>query len=68
VINIGGVHSVGLNPSTTAITTIQSELWPGEMVTFFSLGGAGTFASGNINLMGSPTVLVNARLHLSEMI
>jgi len=63
VINIGGVHSVGLNPSTTAITTIQSELGPGEMVTFFSLGGAVTFASGgNINLMGLPTVQVNGSM------
>jgi hypothetical protein len=63
IINIGGVHSVGLNPSTTAITTIQSELGPGEMVTFFSLGGSVTFASGgNINLMGLPMVQVKGSM------
>jgi hypothetical protein len=52
-INIQGVHSIGLNPSTTPITTIQSGLGPGEMVTFFSLSGPVTFgAGGNIDLMG----------------
>jgi hypothetical protein len=62
-INIGGVHSVGLNPSTTAITTIQSELGPGEMVTFFSLGGTVTFSSGgNIDLMGLPKVQVKGSM------
>jgi hypothetical protein len=61
--------SIGLNPSTTAITTIQSEIGPGEMVTFSSLGGAVTFASSsNINLMGLPTVLVNGSITFPEMI
>ena len=59
-INIRGVHSVGLNASTTPITTIQSSLGPGEMVTFFTWYGPATFASGgNINLLGASTLVVN---------
>jgi hypothetical protein len=62
-INIGGVHSVGLNPSATPITTIKSALGPGEMVTFFTLGGTVTFAAGgNINLMGVNTATVNGSM------
>jgi hypothetical protein len=62
-INIQGVHSVGLNPSTTPITTIQSGLGPGEMVTFFILGGSVTFsAGGNIDLMGMPSLTVNGTI------
>lgn len=59
-INIRGVHSIGLNPSSMPITTIQSGLGPGEMVTFFTLGGAVTFGTGgNIDLMGGRTLTVN---------
>ena len=62
-INIGGVHSVGLNPSTTPISTIQSALGPGEMVTFFTLGGTVTFAGGgNIDLRGSNQVQVDGSM------
>jgi hypothetical protein len=62
-INIGGVHSVGLNPSTTPISTIQSALGPGEMVTFFTLNGTVTFAAGgNIDLMGLNQVQVNGSM------
>jgi hypothetical protein len=62
-INIGGAHSVGLNPSTTPIQTIQSSLGPGEMVTFFTFDGPATFASGgNINLMGQSTLTVNGSM------
>jgi hypothetical protein len=62
-INIGGVHSVGLNPSATPITTIQSSLGPGEMVTFFTLNGSATFAAGgNIDLMGLQQVQVNGSI------
>ncbi len=62
-INIGGVHTIGLNPSTTPITTIQSSLGPGEMATFFTFAGPVAFASGgNINLMGSPTLTVNGSI------
>lgn len=62
-INIGGVHSVGLNSSTTPITTIQSALGPGEMVTLFTFIGPVTFASGgNINLMGQNTLTVNGSI------
>jgi hypothetical protein len=59
-INIQGAHSVGLNASSTPITTIQSSLGPGEMATFFSIMGSVTFASGgNINLMGSASIVVD---------
>lgn len=62
-INTFGVHSVGLNPSTTPITTIQSSLGPGEQITFFTLGGPATFgAGGNIDLMGASSVVVNGTM------
>ena len=62
-INIGGVHSVGLNPSATPIRTIQSALGPGEMVTFFTLNGTVTFAAGgNIDLMGLNQVQLNGSM------
>jgi len=62
-INIGGVHSVGLNASTSLITTIQSSLGPGEMVTFFTWYGPVTFSSGgNIDLMGQNTLKVNGSI------
>jgi len=62
-INIGGVHSVGLNASTTLITTIQSSLGPGEMATFFTWYGPVTFSSGgNIDLMGQNTLTVNGSI------
>ncbi len=62
-INIVGVHSVGLNSSSTPITTIQSALGPGEMVTLFTFIGPVTFASGgNINLMGQNTLTVNGSI------
>jgi hypothetical protein len=63
LINIGGAHSVGLNPSTTAINTIQSTLGPGETVTVFSIGGYVTFAAGgNINLFSNKQVVVNGSI------
>jgi hypothetical protein len=62
-INIGGVHSIGLNPSTTPITTIQSSLGPGEMATFFTFAGPVAFASGgNINLMGLSSLTINGSI------
>jgi hypothetical protein len=62
-ININGVHSVGLNTSATPITTIQSGLGPGETVSFFTLGGPVTFASGgNIDLMGGTSLTVNGTI------
>ena len=62
-INTFGVHSVGLNPSTTPITTIQSSLGPGEQIAFFTLGGPVTFGSGgNIDLMGASSVVVNGTM------
>jgi hypothetical protein len=62
-INIRGVHSIGLNPSSTPITTIQSGLGPGEMVTFFTLGGPVTFGpGGNIDLMGASTLTVDGTI------
>jgi hypothetical protein len=62
-ISISGVHSVGLNPSATPITAIQSGLGPGEMVTFYGLGGPITFgAGGNIDLFGAPSITVNGTI------
>lgn len=62
-IDIRGAHSVGLNPSATPITTIQSSLGPGEMVTFFTFAGSVEFASGgNIDLMGVNTLAVNGSI------
>jgi hypothetical protein len=62
-INIQGVHSIALNSSSTPITTIQSSLGPGEMVTFSTFIGPVTFASGgNIDLMGLKTLTVNGSI------
>lgn len=62
-INIGGAHTVGLDSSTTPITTIQSGLGAGEMATFFSINGPVTFAAGgNINLMGASALTVNGSI------
>jgi hypothetical protein len=62
-INIGGVHTVGLNTSTTPITTIQSTLGPGETVTFLSLDGPVTFATGgNIALPGSSSLTISGTI------
>jgi hypothetical protein len=58
--DIAGIHTIGLNGSTTNIVTIRSSLGPGETVTFFTLGGSVVFGSGgNIDLMGMPSVTVN---------
>jgi hypothetical protein len=63
VIDIQGVHSIGLNSSPTPITTINSGLGPGEMVTFFTLGGQVIFqAGGNIDLMGMTTLPVTGTI------
>jgi hypothetical protein len=64
-INVLGAHTVGLNPSTTPITTIQSGLGPGEMLTFYTLSGPVTFSSGgNIDLMGAASLTVNGTITL----
>jgi hypothetical protein len=64
-INVRGVHSIGLNSSPTSIATINSQLGPGEMVTFFSLGGPVTFqAGGNIDLMGMTSLTVTGTITL----
>jgi hypothetical protein len=63
IINIQGAHTIGLNPSSTPITTIRSTLGPGEMVTFFTFAGPAIFASGgNINLVNSASVTVNGSI------
>ena len=65
LIDIQGVHSVGLNPSPTPITTIKSGLGPGEMVTLFTLGGPFILgAGGNIDLMGLTSLTVNGTVTL----
>jgi hypothetical protein len=62
-VNIQGSHSIGLISSTTAVTTIQSSLGPGETATFLAYTGPVTFASGgNINLMGANSVTVNGSI------
>jgi hypothetical protein len=62
-ININGAHTVGLGTSTTAVNTIQSSLGPGEMVTFYALGGPITFAAGgNISLAGGSTQTVTGTI------
>lgn len=62
-INVIGSHSIGMNSSTTPITTIQSSLGPGETVTFFAVSGPFIFGSGgNINLMGASSVTVNGSI------
>jgi hypothetical protein len=62
-INTRGVHSVGLNSSSTPITTIQSSLGPGEMITFFMLSGSAIFAAGgNIDLLGAGPVTVTGTI------
>jgi hypothetical protein len=67
-IDIQGVHSIGLNPSPTAISTIHSGLGPGETVTFFTLGGPVTFqAGGNIDLMGQKTLTLAGTITLARV-
>lgn len=62
-INVSGIHTVGLNPSMTPITTVQSSLGPGETVTFYPLGGSVVFgAGGNINLMGATSITVTGSI------
>ena len=64
-LDIGGAHTVGLVPSATPISTIQSSLGPGEMVTFFMVSGTATFnAGGNINLAGASSITVDGSLTL----
>jgi len=62
-LNIGSSHSVGLYTSTTPISTLQSTLGPGEMVTLFTLNGSSTLAAGgNINLMGQSSLTLNGSI------
>ena len=62
-INIGGAHTVGINTSTTPITTIQSTLGPGETVTMVTVGGSVTFAEGgNVGLLGSGTLKITGTI------
>jgi len=62
-ISIGGAHTVGLNSSTTPITTIQAGLGAGETVTFFSMNGPVTFAAGgNIDLLGENSLTVRGSI------
>lgn len=62
-INTLGIHTVGLNSSMTPITTIQSHLGPGEMLTFFTIGGPVTFgAGGNVDLRGLNSLTVDGTI------
>lgn len=63
-LNIGGYHTVALNNSATNITTLQSSLGPGEMVTFLCLASSCIFATGgNLNLgtLASPVSLAGGQ-------
>lgn len=65
VINLGGAHTIGINASTTPITTIQSTLGPGETTTLLALGGSITLAGGgNIGLLGSSTLSIMGTITL----
>lgn len=67
-IDVQGVHTIGLNPSTTPISTIHSGLGPGETVTFFTLGGSVTFqAGGNIDLMGQKTLTLTGTVTFTRV-
>lgn len=58
-IAIGNYKSILLDASATSITTLQSTMGPGEIVTFISLGQAQFASGGNISLSNysSPLVL-----------
>ena len=63
VINIGSSHTVGLLASAEPISTIQASLGAGESATFYTIQGPVTFvAGGNINLMGTNSVVVNGSI------
>ena len=67
-INIGGVHSVGLSPSSTGITTIQGMQGAGESVTFFPTRGSVKFATGgNLELGGLSELKLEAPASASFM-
>ena len=61
VLGIGRAHLVRLNPSATCISTLQSALGPGELVTFRALGNV-CFSSGGNMEFGSYSLPLNLTL------
>jgi hypothetical protein len=58
-LSIGNAHTILLNASGTSITTIQSGLGPGEIISFHANASTAQFASGgNITLTGTISPLV----------
>lgn len=55
--NLGGYHTVMLQASATQMTTIVSQLGPGERITFFANGICSFATGGNITLVGGSGVL-----------
>jgi hypothetical protein len=61
IINIGGVHTAGLVPSGTPITTMQGMHGPGEYVTLFPSSGTVVFSTGgNLELGGLSALKLEA--------
>lgn len=60
-LNLGTYHTVALQASGTSITTLVSQLGPGEIITFFANGTCQFATGGNITLPGrvSPLVIVS---------
>jgi len=59
-LNLGGYHTVMLQASGTSVTTINSQLGPGEIITFFANGTCQFATGGNITLPGRVSPLVIA--------
>lgn len=57
--NIGSYHTIVLSASGTSITTLNSQLAPGELITFYANGTCQFATGGNITLPGylSPMLL-----------
>jgi hypothetical protein len=60
-LDIRRAHTVQLSASGTSITTLRSDLQPGEIVTFYPTGNAQFATGGNLSLanFGSPLVLTS---------
>lgn len=57
-LGLGMYHTVMLQASATSITTINSQLGPGEFITFFANGICQFATGGNITLVGSQSLLI----------
>lgn len=59
-LGLGMYHTVMLQASATSITTINSQLGPGELITFFANGTCQFATGGNVTLPGRASPLVLA--------